>query len=328
MQGPTGSSRFSNYVADRLVTRRSSQNSGIDLRSLSTNHYDRIEIEQGISSASEGNLSAGAIRLHPKRGVTPLEGRIKFDPLFKLAYVGKGFALGTGKESSLHAGADIVDYRSDPRERLERYLRATGQLSYSFHKALGSKGDIFDVVASLQQTASVQNSRTDELIEEMDERYRTQYYRTTFTVNAQWTPHFDAFSKVSWRASLDYTYDLLDRKYLYLSGRGPAFMPISREMGLQEGEFLPTSYYSFYQIDNQPLSFYTHLSAESFLRFFSPLQQTFQYGVEYAIAKNFGDGAIMDLTRPPYPQDNSFIWPRANHSIPALTHIAIVSTSL
>ena len=85
MQGLTGSSRFSSFLPDRIVTRRSALNSGIDLRTLSTNHYDRIEIEQGISSASEGNLSSGAIKLHPKRGVTPWEGRVKVDPLYKLA---------------------------------------------------------------------------------------------------------------------------------------------------------------------------------------------------------------------------------------------------
>ena len=322
MQGLTGSSRFSSFLPDRIVTRRSALNSGIDLRTLSTNHYDRIEIEQGISSASEGNLSSGAIKLHPKRGVTPWEGRVKVDPLYKLAYLGKGFSLGKSGYSSLHAGADVVDYRSDPREKLERYTRATAQFAYAFHRDLGDRGGRLDLTATLHETASIQNSRTDELIEERDERYNTKYYRTTLVTNALWTPQSNIFRSLSWRCTLDYTYDLLDRKYLYISGQGPAFMPISREMGLQEGEFLPTSYYAFYKIDNQPLTFQTHLSAETALPWFASLQQSMRYGIFYSVAKNLGRGAVMDLSRPPYPGDNTFVWPRPNYSIPALSHIA------
>lgn len=322
MQGLTGMSRFASYLPDRTVTKRSSLNSGIDLRSMSTNHYDRIEIEQGISSATEGNLSSGAIKLHPKRGVTPWEGRVKVDPLFKLGYVGKGFALGTSGQNSLHVGGDVVDYRSDPRERLERYTRATAQLSFAHHRELGEQAGLLDFTATLHQTASIQNSRTDELIEEQDERYSTEYYRTTLVTNARWAPHAVWLRSLSWRFTADYTYDLLDRKYLYLSGQGPAFMPISRDMGLQEGEFLPTAYYAYYKMDNQPLALQTTLSGESLMSWLAPLQQTLLYGIDYTIAKNFGRGAVMDPIRPPYPGDNTFIWPRPNYDIPALSHVA------
>lgn len=322
MQGLTGQSRFSSFLPDRIVTRRSSLNSGIDLRTLSTNHYDRIEIEQGISSASEGNLSTGAIHLHPKRGVAPLEGRIKFDPLFKLVYVGKGFALGKSGKSSFHSGVDIVDYRSDPREKLERYSRATGQFSYAYHTPLSPQYGFFDFTATLHETTSIQNSRKDELTSEFDEWYRTKYSRTTFTTRTLWSPQWQALSRLSLRCALDYTYDLLDRKYFYLSGRTPAFMPKSRELGLQEGEYLPTSYYSLYQIDNKPLTFYSHLSGESILSLIPSLHQTFLYGVEYSLVKNFGQGTIMNPERPPYPEDNTYIWVRPNYVIPALSHIA------
>ena len=121
---------------------------------------------------------------------------------------------------------------------------------------------------------------------------------------------------------MDYTYDLLSRKYLYLSGRGPAVMPISREMGLQEGEFLPTSYYAYYKMDNQPLALQTTLSGESPMAWLAPLQQTLLYGVDYSIAKNWGRGAVIDPSRPPYPGDNTFIWVRPNSAIPALSNIA------
>ena len=322
MQGLTGMSRFSTYLPDRVVTKRSSLNSGIDLRTLSTNHYDRVEVEQGISSASEGNLSSGAIKLHPKRGVTPWEGRAKVDPLFKLAYIGKGIALGSTGYNSLHIGGDVVDYRSDPRERLERYTRATAQLSYAYHRDLGDTGGVLDVTATLHQTASIQNSRTDELVEQQDERYNTEYYRTTLVANARWAPQLSWLRTLSWRSTVDYTYDLLSRKYLYLSGRGPAVMPISREMGLQEGEFLPTSYYAYYKMDNQPLALQTTLSAESPMAWLAPLQQTLLYGVDYSIAKNWGRGAVIDPSRPPYPGDNTFIWVRPNYAIPALSNIA------
>ena len=80
-------------------------NAGIDMRNISTDHIESIEIIRGISSAQDGNLSSGAIHINSRKGVTPWRIRAKADPLNKLIYVGKGFKL-SDKAGLLHIGID------------------------------------------------------------------------------------------------------------------------------------------------------------------------------------------------------------------------------
>ena len=84
-----------------------SVNTGVDLRTLSTDHIETITVGRGIASAKEGNLSSGSIRIVQKQGQSGLRARVKFDPLNKLAYLGKGFLL-SEKLGTLYLGADIV----------------------------------------------------------------------------------------------------------------------------------------------------------------------------------------------------------------------------
>lgn len=65
---------------DRTFYRRGAVNAGIDMRSISTDHIESIEVVRGISSAKDGNLSSGAIHINSKRGVTPLQGTYQDRP--------------------------------------------------------------------------------------------------------------------------------------------------------------------------------------------------------------------------------------------------------
>lgn len=319
IEGLTGQSRFDSYVPDRLATRRGSLNSGIDLRTISTDHFARVEIDRGISSASEGNLSSGTLKLHPKRGKSPLSLRAKTDPLYKLLYVGKGLSLGE-HFGDLHLGLDWMDYKSDAREKLDRYNRISGQASYS--KQFGSQEEgTIDFTATLLHTTSLQNSRTDELVEELDERYHTQYSRTTLSTQSIWRPrNFFPFDHLQATLSIDYTYDLLDRKKFYISGSGPRCMPLSPEPGVHEGQYLPLAYYTLYQVENKPLYLFAKLHASKDWDLSSSLRLSLYYGAESRWAKNWGQGAVTDVQRPPFPADNAYVFPRPNREVPALAH--------
>lgn len=321
LEGITGQSRFNNYVPDRLATQRGSLNSGVDLRTLSTDHFASVEIDRGITPASEGNLSSGTFKLQPKRGKSPLSIRVKSDPLYKLLYVGKGFSLGD-RAGELHVGLDGMDYKSDAREKLDRYNRISGQASYS-NQIRWSESCPMDFTAILLHTTSLQNSRTDELVEEMDERYHTRYSRTTLSSQSTLRPQrFALFNLLTLTLSADYTYDLLDRKKYYISGSGPRCMPLSPEEGLNEGQYLPLAYYAYYQVENEPLYLFGKLHAAKDWQPSAALRYSLYYGVESRWAKNFGRGAVTDSKRPPYPADNTYVFPRPNYQIPALGHLA------
>ncbi len=320
LYGITGADRSDLYVADRTVTRRTGMNAGIDLRTISTDHIESIEIERGISSAGEGNLSSGAIRIQTKQGVAPLQVRLKADPLSKLAYAGKGFRV-SGRGASIHAGVDLLHNRPDVREVLESYKRSTLHARYSDQWCLEDK--IVDLGVGLMQTFSVQDSKSDQLVDEYDETYNSRYMRTSLSLDAKVRFDNGWFNSIDWLVSADYTSDLLKRKKYYISTSGPKSMPIATESGEHEGIFLPSAYYAYYEIDNQPLYFFTRLKADSRIDFTERHHHHLLLGIEARDSKNVGRGVTADPTRPPYPANNSYIRPRPNYSIPASIYTAL-----
>jgi len=69
---------------------------GVDMRGISTNDIESVEVVRGIPGASYGDLTSGLIKINRKIGYTPLQARFKVDGFSKLYYVGKGIDTKTG----------------------------------------------------------------------------------------------------------------------------------------------------------------------------------------------------------------------------------------
>lgn len=82
---------------------QSSTGIGLDLRTISPDNVESIEMIRGIPSVEYGNLTSGAIIVKTKKGYTPWEVKGKTDPNSKMASIGKGFTLHTGTTVNLSA---------------------------------------------------------------------------------------------------------------------------------------------------------------------------------------------------------------------------------
>ncbi len=318
--GLTGEDPSDTYVSDRVVSRNMNVNAGVDMRNLSTDHIESIEIERGISSAKVGNLTTGAIQVHSKQGESPLTGRIKLDPLNKLFYVGKGMKLPKDR-GVLHVGMDMLSSTSDIREQLERYTRVTAQENYNNKVTLAGKP--LDLNLKLSQIVSVNNHKTDQLVVEKDESYHSQYARISGSMKGLLLLNTPLIEDLEVILSADLSRDLITRHKLVLSSSGPKSMPLSAEAGEHEGVFLPVKYYSDFSIENIPLYAFAQLNATSRFNIKEVVRNRLYYGGEAKITKNFGEGVNVDPTRPPYPLDNTYIRPRANYDIPAIAYGAL-----
>lgn len=98
----------------------------------------------------------------------------------------------------------------------------------------------------------------------------------------------------------------------------PLPSPLATEEGESEGIYLPSTYYSPFQIENKPLSLLTQLNAESLFETRS-FRHKVIYGLSWKRTKNYGEGVMVDMTRPPYPGNNEYVRPVPNRSIPALS---------
>ena len=293
---------------------RLGRNRGIDLKTLSTDHIRKIEIVKGISSAKLGNLSSGVIQTTSKIGITPAQLRMKVDPLTKLIYLGKGFRI-SPKMGYLHTGIDYTSVYDDRRDPMSKYSRLTGQVTYNNSVDVGDK-TLF-LFFKLSEVYTLNQAKEDELTQDYNESFRNKYSRTGASFKAQMYDLGKIVDNVEFIASADYTYDLIDRNRLVQTGT-PLPSPLATEEGESEGIYLPSTYYSPFQIENKPLSLLTQLNAESLFETRS-FRHKVIYGLSWKRTKNYGEGVMVDMTRPPYPGNNEYVRPVPNRSIPALS---------
>lgn len=302
---------------DAEIQARSGMNQGSDMRYLSTDHIQSVEFTRGISSARYGNLSSGMIQVKSKHGVTPLRIRAKADLKNKLVYAGKGFKL-SDKAGTLHVGADFLHSMADVREEMDKFSRFTAQ---AYYKNQLKWDDVkLDLDAKLSQTVSINKMKTDELTQEYEETYKSDYSKTALMLKGNLSTGSNWLDKLEFLLSSDVVFDKISRHKMVLSSSGPMNVPLAKEEGEHEGIYLPTRYYSDFYIDNIPVNLFTQLNATSRFQLAKPLSLNLMYGLEYRRTKNKGDGAVIkDETRPPFPYDNSYMRPRPNWQIPALS---------
>lgn len=103
---------------------------GVDLRQISADNIESVEVIRGIPSAEYGDLTSGAVIVKTKSGKTPYEVRTKVNPTTINTSLGKGFAFGK-KGGFLNTNFDYVQAWGDPRKKTESFDRYSLSLNYS-----------------------------------------------------------------------------------------------------------------------------------------------------------------------------------------------------
>lgn len=290
-------------------------NRGVDMRTISTDNIESVEIVRGIPSAEYGNLTSGLVNIKRIARATPFTARLKVDEYSKLFSFGKGIALG---KHVLNVDAGWLDSKADPRDNLENYKRANASLRSHMHWEANAVTTLWNI--SADYTGSFDNSKVDPDINynRVDE-YRTRYNRFALTSNLNFN-----FKKMLWLSAIhistafSYQHDRLERTLL-VSPRRAAVAPTSLEPGVHDAKLLLGEYISNFVNDGQPLSFYLKARAGGAI---GPdiARHAWKLGLEYTLSKNIGDGQVYDLERP-----LSASWttrPRAFKDIPAMNVVS------
>ncbi len=289
---------------------KSTVNGGVDLRQLSTDHVDEVEVIRGIPSVKYGDLTSGAIIIKSKKGETPLSIRVKSDPLDKLVYVGKGYRL-PKDGGTLNFGIDYTKYVADQRSPFDQYERITSNLNYEklFNK-------VFLSSTQLAFTGTIDKQITDPDIMNKEDNYKSDYKSFRFNNSGVWNINKGILYKLEYTVSANYAQDVLKRtKTVTLNS--PMGITLSNTEGESVGFYLPSEYLSTYKVDGKPFNFYSQLT--TYLHpHIGKTSNNVLFGAEFRLDKNFGDGSIYDLTTPPYPTQSSSSRPRAPKDVPSL----------
>ncbi|MCM1484429.1 MAG: TonB-dependent receptor plug domain-containing protein [Muribaculaceae bacterium] len=293
--------------------RRSTTNKGVDMRSLSTDDIESIEIVRGIPSAEYGNLTSGLVNIKRVRRATPFTGRFKADEYSKLFSAGKGVALG---RQLMNFDIGYLDSRVDPRDSRENYKRLNG----SIRGRLAFGSDSADVRSEWDMgvdfTGSFDNVKPDpdlnyNKIDEYESSYRRWAFNTSYTV---YTKSLRWLNAVNMTASASYQNDKLTRRKQVAPQRA-SVAPTGMEAGIYDGHYLLGEYIADFVSDGRPLALFVKLKADGKRRH-GIFSHNYLAGAEWQMSKNYGHGQIYDLQRPLSASWSSR--PRDFSTIPAL----------
>lgn len=102
---------------------------GTDLRQISADDIQEVEVVRGIPSAEYGDLSSGLVMVHSKVGVTPWQVRGKVTPELQNYSVSKGLNL--RRAGVLNFSGDFAKAWGDPRQKTRSFGRWTGSVGYA-----------------------------------------------------------------------------------------------------------------------------------------------------------------------------------------------------
>ncbi len=192
-------------------------NYGTDMREISTEDIENVDIVRGIASVKYGDLTSGLVNIIRKRGGGDLHARFKSDMKSKLFYLGKGFEWGEKPDrTTLNTSVNFLDSRADPRQTRQNWKRLTASLRAG--KDMSGERFSRQLTASLDYTGSFDRQKSDVDLDITEggmpiETYSSAYNKFALSGGYILRSIRDSSFFRSWEshASLTYEMDLIDR---------------------------------------------------------------------------------------------------------------------
>ena len=265
---------------------------GIDMRTISTDNIESIEVIRGVASAEYGNMSAGAVVVKTKQGRTPYEIRVKTVPDTKAVSLTKGYALGSDK-GFLNASIDYANAMKDIRTVEESYDRGTFSVGYT--NTFNRDRTPFQFNAKVSGYLSRGTTKADPDNISQAERKELDDRNLSINLNGSW------LLNKSWITSLKYVFNTSMTRQYARQQMAPSALGVANPGALENGEYLteftPDNYLS--DIRNLSMAYYTtaKMVAELSGRY-GKVYNKAMLGVEWNNSGNTGKGQYYEGVRP------------------------------
>lgn len=292
---------------------------GVDLRQISTDNIESVEVIKGIPSVIYGDMTSGAVIINTKAGYSPLNIRLKTDPKIKQAAITKGIKI-PNTSSFLNFNLDYLSSFSDVTSKYQGYKRLTGQTAYSttFLKSsipltLNAKLNIF---------GTVDNTKTDPDAMVAREEYESKDQGIRFNLGGKWSLNKKFITELTYTFSSSYTHQESYQQMYRTASSGVAPLSLSLEEGENIGIYVPTEQLSELTIDGKPVDVYAQIRLNKVLELRKGIINKTLIGGEYRFNGNYGEGQIYDINNPPFISSHSSR-PRSFKDIPAVENYSI-----
>ena len=254
---------------------------GIDTRSISVDNVESVEVITGVPSVEYGDLNSGMVRIHTRKGRTPLNVSFTVNPRTYQTSVSKGFDLKHDRGVVNVSGewARATKKLSSP---YESYTRRGITLGYSntFAKVLRFEAGLVGNLGGMN-TEDDPDAFKGEYTRVNDNTLRANT-ALTWQLNLPWVTSLKVDGSVNYADNLSHTH-----KFNTYGSRQPAVH--SEMQGYYLAERLPLTYYSDQIVDSRELDYAASLKYE-WIRRWGETKSSFKAGVQWKANGNVGEG--------------------------------------
>lgn len=282
---------------------------GTDLRQISADDIQEVEVVRGIPSAEYGDLSSGLVMVHSKVGVTPWQVKGKVTPELQNYSLSKGFNL--QQAGVLNFSADYAKAWGDPRQKTRSFGRWGGSVGYG--KDINRKWHT-DTKLRFLYAQDWSGNDPDAKADGTETKSTTMNFQLTHNGRVQ-LGHPLARSL---RYTLGVKYGQSESYQDTWVANSTGFLPILTAMqtGYYAVPWQTTAYRAQGTTQSRPGNVFAKLTDSFFFRH-GKTQQSFKLGVEYNYDWNSGRGFYNANDSLPLKPNNSGR-PRAFSDVPGL----------
>lgn len=289
---------------------------GVDMRQLSADNVESVEVIRGIPSVEYGDLNAGAVIVKTKASKEPAQFKARLNPKLTQFWLGKGFSLGKNK-GALFADIDFTKAYNEQIKANDAYERVTSNLQYT--NTFGRSKPLhtntsFSFAMNLDETKVDPDYEVDQVVR------RAQDYAFRFSTNGRWILGKKLARSINYTLSASYSHQKGFQQQYYTMDISP--VTTAKENTTVEVDYLASRYLNQLWIDGKPLNVFARLSDNFYARS-GIFNHSFLLGADWKLDANYGAGRTFDEKLPPRTTDNTGFRERAFKDIPALQQAAV-----
>lgn len=255
--------------------------SGVDTRSISVDNVESVEVITGVPSAEYGDLNSGMVRIHTRKGRTPLNVSFTVNPRTWQTSVSKGVDLQEGR-GVLNLGAEWARATKKLVSPYESYTRRGISLAYSntFAEVLRFEAGVSGNIGGMDSEDDP-DAFSGEFSKVRDNTFRANT-SLTWLINSPWATNLALDASVNFADNLSH-----DRRFNTFGSNQPAVHAESE--GYWLADRLPLTYYSDQIVDSKELDFSASLKY-TLNRRWNEWRSNTKAGVQWKANGNVGAG--------------------------------------
>lgn len=293
-----------------------STGAGMDLRQISADNVESVEVIRGIPSVAYGDLTSGVIDIKTKATAEPLQAKFRLNPTLRQAWVGKGFGLGENK-GALYVDLDYSHAADKQIQTSESYQRFNTNMQYT--NTFGANKNWY-TNTTLAFGGYFDDSKIDPDLAINEVIKQAENYDFRFATNGRFqldkkfarTINYVLSTQMGFQNGYD------QRKN---SGDVTA-VSNATENGTNEVIYLPSTFMQKMWVKGKPVNIQAKVT-DNFYLTSGDVRHAFLIGADYSYEKNYGRGRYFADDQPMKINGNIGYRPRTFSDIPALNQFSV-----